>query len=881
MSPRVFGLMVVRDAADLIEVNLRHHFEAGLERMLVLDNGSRDGTRELLGELALRLPVDVEDDLGPYRQADLTNRLAYEARLQGAEWALPIDADEFFVADDVIPAAVTGTAAGALSIEVVNFVQHHSRRRPSARGLLTMDHRAKRTLPQAEAQYHVGVGEWSIVEVAWHRKLIVRLSEATWIGTGAHTLRNPAGPIEATGGIVCLHAPLRARSAIAERVLTARRIIAAGGASDTAWQNHDLDGDDAEVERLWRANSNRGGHLVVGGERRSLARDRRLRDAVAPHLRRRASREHLHARADGGPSAAPDGGPSPSARIPAEFAARMESSRAAILEAIGPAGDVTFVSGAGNLGDHLIWAGARQLLAGVADREISYDEIGASSGEVAVITGSGALCRPFHEFMVHVIAIAELRFERVVVLPSSLDPGEDAVREAIERTGAIVFARELESLDAIESLCDARLALDTAFFHDYGRFPSYRGSGTLNAFRTDAEAAGLDRPPGSEDISATAGSLDEWLHAIASAERVRTDRAHVMIAAAMLGKPVEYALSSYHKLPAIATWSLDSFPVVPIEPRPPAPPHPVAPARAPSAERADVCAVIVTRDRPERAAGALASALAGPGADAVVVDANSAPAARDRLGAAIGDRAELIQLERNRGFGASLAAGIERAGAERVLLLDDQVELDPGALAALQRELDDHPEADAVTATVLAPAGGVEHSGGDLERDGDLVTLAPLAAGALPTADELGPSGPCGWAPHAALLVRAQALRELPPSTELDRLADREWALRAHRRGLGIRRSREAIARRVERPRPEHAIPFAERMRRLAIAREVALVETSHGVVLADLFEALPELDREPDRGRRLLALLRERGPHRVLADWYAGELEPILGSTP
>ena len=223
MSPRVFGLMVVRNAVDLIEVNLRHHFEAGLERMLVLDNGSRDGTRERLDELALQLPVDVGVDLGPYRQADLTNRLAYEARLQGAEWVLPIDADEFFVAEPGLPAAVTGSSAGALSIEVINFVQRHARHRPSARGLLTMDHRAQRTLPQAEAQYHVGVGEWSIVEVAWHRKLIVRLSEATWIGTGAHTLRNPAGPIDPTDEIVCLHAPLRARSAIAERALTARR----------------------------------------------------------------------------------------------------------------------------------------------------------------------------------------------------------------------------------------------------------------------------------------------------------------------------------------------------------------------------------------------------------------------------------------------------------------------------------------------------------------------------------------------------------------------------------------------------------------------------------------------------------------------------------
>ena len=60
-----------------------------------------------------------------------------------------------------------------------------------------------------------------------------------------------------------------------------------------------------------------------------------------------------------------------------------------------------------------------------------------------------------------------------------------------------------------------------------------------------------------------------------------------------------------------------------------------------------------------------------------------------------------------------------------------------------------------MTATVLAPAGGVEHSGGALERDGDVVTLAPLASGALPTGADLDPSGPCDWTPHAALLCRA------------------------------------------------------------------------------------------------------------------------------
>jgi exopolysaccharide biosynthesis predicted pyruvyltransferase EpsI len=47
---------------------------------------------------------------------------------------------------------------------------------------------------------------------------------------------------------------------------------------------------------------------------------------------------------------------------------------------------------------------------------------------------------------------------------------------------------------------------------------------------------------------------------------VKTDRAHVMIAAALLGKVVEYWTSSYHKVPSIADYALKSFPVRRIEP---------------------------------------------------------------------------------------------------------------------------------------------------------------------------------------------------------------------------------------------------------------------------------------------------------------------------
>jgi exopolysaccharide biosynthesis predicted pyruvyltransferase EpsI len=88
----------------------------------------------------------------------------------------------------------------------------------------------------------------------------------------------------------------------------------------------------------------------------------------------------------------------------------------------------------------------------------------------------------------------------------------------------------------------------------------------LAAFRIDKESVGRVIPEGNNDISRSCSSLDEWLWTIARHADVKTDRAHVMIAAALLGKTVDYGTSSYHKVPAIADYSLRFFPVRRIEP---------------------------------------------------------------------------------------------------------------------------------------------------------------------------------------------------------------------------------------------------------------------------------------------------------------------------
>jgi len=249
------------------------------------------------------------------------------------------------------------------------------------------------------------------------------------------------------------------------------------------------------------------------------------------------------------------------------------SSRRSLLREIEGSSDVTLLVGPGNIGDQLIAAGARQLLSGAFYTErlmrrrkeggfVGLEE--GVGGHTALVIGGGGWCRPFNTFWPVLLPLIEERFEKVVVLPSSVDSSAASVRGALEMTSATVFAREQESHRQLEELCRARLAHDTAFFFDFSPYRR-RGHGLLRAYRTDKEAAS-DRPLPAEndDISVSCASLDHWLWTIARHESVETDRAHVMIAAAMLGKQVRYRSSSYHKVPAIARYALRRRAVEPL-----------------------------------------------------------------------------------------------------------------------------------------------------------------------------------------------------------------------------------------------------------------------------------------------------------------------------
>lgn len=91
--------ILVKNELGIIEENIRTHAMLGVDAFAVMDNGSFDGTREKLAELAHDYEMVVIDRPDPtYRQAQWMSELAFVARdALGADWVISNDADEFWI----------------------------------------------------------------------------------------------------------------------------------------------------------------------------------------------------------------------------------------------------------------------------------------------------------------------------------------------------------------------------------------------------------------------------------------------------------------------------------------------------------------------------------------------------------------------------------------------------------------------------------------------------------------------------------------------------------------------------------------------------------------------------------------------------------------
>ncbi len=286
---RLYGVSMVRNEADIIRVNVLYHLSIGFDRLLIVDNGSTDGTDRVLRRLGRDPRVRWTREAGPFRQGETFTQLARAAFKEGADWVAPVDADDFWYARrNDLRGVLENTSASVLRVQHIDFVQRREQLEPSFDELCYMTRRVPETI-QRYGDYEdlLGSNQISYIELARMPKTISRSSGDIRMVKGAHRVKGIDSPIVESDEMVLLHAPLRSLRHLEIKADTAVRrglqgaLTSGRGWHARRWQKLKEEGS---LQREWAANSYENDSLDVYGVQHPVIYDPMLRDAVVSFI---------------------------------------------------------------------------------------------------------------------------------------------------------------------------------------------------------------------------------------------------------------------------------------------------------------------------------------------------------------------------------------------------------------------------------------------------------------------------------------------------------------------------------------------------------------------------------------------------------------------
>jgi glycosyltransferase involved in cell wall biosynthesis len=89
--------LLAKNEADVIDANIAYHLAAGVDFVVATDNGSTDGTLEILERYEREGTLElIREPSTDFRQGEWVTRMARLAHERGADWVINADADEFW-----------------------------------------------------------------------------------------------------------------------------------------------------------------------------------------------------------------------------------------------------------------------------------------------------------------------------------------------------------------------------------------------------------------------------------------------------------------------------------------------------------------------------------------------------------------------------------------------------------------------------------------------------------------------------------------------------------------------------------------------------------------------------------------------------------------
>jgi hypothetical protein len=275
---------IVRNAADLAPLVALHHHLLGADTVWVIDNGSTDGTYELLRALAGKVPgLRIDRDDGPFDQARMATDMANAALREGHRLIAPFDSDECW--DLSIPRLARFMAeqsVNAVTGAVVNYAQARSVLAATPESWKLANRRVERPMNPGDLRGSMTEGRHSFVQLIFTPKMLAAPPPGTKVNIrkGAHYIDYDGRMVMPYRRVACRHLPLRAASELEKRVRDYKERHAPFRPRwEFGWRLNYWSEmlESGKIEREWAANSYApDGTLDVFGKPAPTVRDDRL-----------------------------------------------------------------------------------------------------------------------------------------------------------------------------------------------------------------------------------------------------------------------------------------------------------------------------------------------------------------------------------------------------------------------------------------------------------------------------------------------------------------------------------------------------------------------------------------------------------------------------